>query len=270
MWVSSLRDTAVQRGVLDLLQREQVDAVLCTTSFASVQSAEAGLGAPLWEELGAPVFQVLCSTQSAAAWQASPVGLASLDLTLQIAMPELDGRITTRVGAFKELEQADERLATGLHRYVPAKERLAWVSELIWRWCDLRATPPEERRLALVLANYPTRNARLANGVGLDTPASVRSMLAWLQDAGYSLGAEIPGDGDALIAGLLAGRTNDPESSHLKAADHLQLQTYLEWYAALPSAARQSLEAQWGNRNRTRPSSGMDFQSMDCVSETWS
>ena len=119
LWVSSLRDPVVQRGVLDLLQREAVDAVVCTTSFASVQSAEAGLGAPLWEELGVPVFQVLCSTQSAAAWQASPVGLASLDLTLQIAMPELDGRITTRVGAFKELEQADARLATGLHRYVP-------------------------------------------------------------------------------------------------------------------------------------------------------
>ena len=246
LWVSSLRDPAVQRGVLDLLQREAVDAVVCTTSFASVQSAEAGLGAPLWEELGVPVFQVLCSTQSAAAWQASPVGLASLDLTLQIAMPELDGRITTRVGAFKELEQADARLATGLHRYVPAPERLAWVAELVRRWCDLRATPPQERRLALVLANYPTRNARLANGVGLDTPASAAAMLGWLQDAGYSLGAAIPGDGDALIAALLAGRTNDPESSHLKAADHLPLQAYLDWYGALPSAARQSLEAQWG------------------------
>ena len=114
------------------------------------------------------------------------------------------------------------------------------------RWCDLRVTPPQERRLALVLANYPTRNARLANGVGLDTPSSAAAMLAWLRDAGYSLGAEIPGDGDALIAALLASRTNDPESSHLKAADHLSLQVYLEWYSALPSATREGLEAQWG------------------------
>jgi len=36
LWLSSLRDGAVQQGVADLLGRERVDAVLCTTSFASV------------------------------------------------------------------------------------------------------------------------------------------------------------------------------------------------------------------------------------------
>ncbi|UPM50528.1 cobaltochelatase subunit CobN [Synechococcus sp. A10-1-5-1] len=246
LWVSSLRDPGVQRGALDLLQREQVDAVLCTTSFASVQFAEAGLGAPLWEELGVPIFQVLCSTQSREGWQASPVGLASLDLTLQVAMPELDGRITTRVGAFKELANADDRLATALHHYVPDPERLDWIAQLVQRWCDLRATPAPRRRLALVLANYPTRNARLANGVGLDTPASAAAMLHWLGASGYEVGSDLPCDGDALITALLAGRTNDPESTHLKPVAHLSLQNYLAWYGALPSAVRSSLETQWG------------------------
>ena len=43
LWVSGLRSPAVQRGVADLLAREGVQAVLCTTSFASVQLEEAGL-----------------------------------------------------------------------------------------------------------------------------------------------------------------------------------------------------------------------------------
>ncbi|MFZ9713846.1 MAG: cobaltochelatase subunit CobN [Vulcanococcus sp.] len=246
LWVSSLRDAAVQQGVGDLLSRERVAAVLCTTSFASVQFEEAGLGAPLWERLQVPVLQVLCSTQAKAAWQNNSVGLSPLDLTLQIALPELDGRITTRVGAFKEVSGADPRLQTALHRYVPEPERLDWIAQLTRRWCELRQTPIPERRLALVLANYPTRNSRLANGVGLDTPASTASMLQWLQSQGYGLGAALPADGDALIQQLLAGRSNDPESQHRTPLDHLPLQPYEAWFAALPDVARQGLLERWG------------------------
>jgi len=247
LWISSLRDPAVQQGVADLFEREVVQAVLCTTSFASVQFSEAGLGAPLWERLGVPVLQLLCSTQSRESWRESSVGLAPLDLTLQIALPELDGRITTRVGAFKEAQRADPRLSTALLSYEPDQERLAWVCQLIARWCELRATPAPLRRLALVLANYPTRNSRLANGVGLDTPASAAAMLQWLVDAGYTLGDDpLPADGDALIQLLLAGRSNDPESLHRPALAHLPLAEYEAWYAELPLEGRERLEARWG------------------------
>ena len=247
LWLSSLRDEAVQQGVRDLLSREQVDAVICTTSFASVEFSEAGLGAPLWDGLAVPVFQLLCSTQSRDSWQASSVGLAPLDLTLQVAMPELDGRITTRVGAFKQTQAADERLATALTHYAPDPERLSWVAELVAGWCRLRATPASERRLALVLANYPTRNSRLANGVGLDTPASAASMLSWLAEAGYNLGSGArPADGDALIQALLAGRSNDPESLHRPALDHLPLADYEHWFRQLPEPGRTHLEQRWG------------------------
>ncbi|MEY3767204.1 MAG: cobaltochelatase subunit CobN [Cyanobacteriota bacterium] len=247
LWLSSLRDPAVQQGVHHLLEREQVQAVICTTSFASVEFSEAGLGAPLWDDLGVPVLQLLCSTQSRDSWQASPVGLAPLDLTLQIALPELDGRITTRVGAFKQVRSADPRLATALSHYAPDRERLAWVAQLVAGWCRLRATTPAQRRLALVLANYPTRNSRLANGVGLDTPASAAAMLGWLAQAGYGLGSDpLPATGDALIQALLAGRSNDPESLHRPPLDHLPLAHYQQWYGQLPAEGRERLERQWG------------------------
>ncbi|WP_216908668.1 cobaltochelatase subunit CobN [Synechococcus sp. CCY 0621] len=248
LWVSSLRDGAVQRGVADLLGREQVQAVLCGTGFASVSFEEAGLGAPLWERLGVPVLQVLCSGRSREAWQQSSIGLAPLDLSLQVALPELDGRLTTRVGAFKERSSTSDTLATALHRYEPDRERLDWIAQLTTAWTGLRLTPAPERRVALVLANYPNRNSRLANGVGLDTPASAALMLSWLTGAGYDLGAadDLPADGDALIHRLLEGRSNDPESGHRPPLAHLPLATYLAWYATLPVEGRQRLEAVWG------------------------
>ncbi|MEY3735727.1 MAG: hypothetical protein RLZZ624_786 [Cyanobacteriota bacterium] len=250
LWVSSLREPAVQAGVRDLLKQQGVEAVICTTAFASVQFEEAGLGSPLWEALGLPVLQLLCSGQSRQQWQSSPVGLGPIDLSLQVVLPELDGRITTRVGAFKELHRADPRLATAVMQLVPDQERLAWVASLAKAWVTLRATAPGDRQLALVLANYPTRNSRLANGVGLDTPASAVAMLHWLQAAGYTLShgdaTDLPVDGEALIRRLLNGRTNDPESGHRPPLTHLPLSTYERWYATLPEANRQTLEAQWG------------------------
>ena len=250
LWVSSLREASVQAGVRDLLQREQVEAVICTTAFASVQFEEAGLGSPLWEALGVPVLQLLCSGQSQRQWQSSAVGLGPIDLSLQVVLPELDGRITTRVGAFKDLRHADARLATAVLHLVPDLERLAWVAQLTRAWVELRQTPAPQRRLALVLANYPTRNSRLANGVGLDTPASAVAMLHWLQEAGYDLGGngphQLPSDGDALIGRLLAVRTNDPESGHRPALTHLPLTCYRRWYETLPQESRRQLEASWG------------------------
>jgi cobaltochelatase CobN len=246
LWVSSLRDAAVQEGVADLYRREAVAAVLCGTGFASVRFEEAGLGAPLWERLDVPVLQMLCSARGRSAWQGSSIGLGPLDLSLQVVLPELDGRLTTRVAAFKEWTASDPNLGTALHRTEPDQQRLGWIGELVERWIELARTPVEHRRVALVLANYPTRNARLANGVGLDTPASVVLMLRWLAEAGYALKGPLPTDGDGLIQSLLAGRTNDPESGHRPPLTHLPLPTYLSWYSTLPVQGRERLEAVWG------------------------
>ncbi|MFO0118560.1 MAG: cobaltochelatase subunit CobN, partial [Cyanobium sp.] len=113
--------------------------------------------------------------------------MGPLDLSLQVVLPELDGRLTTRVAAFKEWTASDPNLGTALHRTEADPQRLDWICELVERWIELARTPVALRRVALVLANYPTRNARLANGVGLDTPASVVLMLRWLAETGYAL-----------------------------------------------------------------------------------
>ncbi|MEB3306990.1 MAG: cobaltochelatase subunit CobN [Cyanobacteriota bacterium] len=254
LWVSGLRDLAVQRGVIDLLKREAVELVLCSTAFASVLLEDAGLGAPLWDALGVPVLQLLTSHQSQQRWRESSIGLGPVDLTMQVALPELDGRITTRVGAFKEILGASERLASALHGLQPESERLSWIAALAAHWAALRTTPRHEKRVALVLANYPARNSRIANGVGLDTPASVLLMLQWLHQGGYSLHEShgsaaapmLPEDGTALVKRLLEGRSNDPESGHRPPLGHLPRSRYLSWYATLPAEGRQRLESVWG------------------------
>ena len=82
-----------------------------------------------------------------------------------------------------------------------------FVADLAARWLRLARTPAGERRVAIVLANYPNRDGRLGNGVGLDTPAGTVELLRAMRAAGYATGA-LPADGQALIERLAAGPTN--------------------------------------------------------------
>ena len=251
LWVSSLRDAAVQRGVKDLLRREQVEVVICGTAFASVRSADAGFGSPLWDDLDLPVLQLLISGRSREEWLAGSRGLTPLDLTLQVVMPELDARLCTRPCGFRDLRTDDPRLATAIPGVVPDDDGIRWLVDHARRWVRLRETDANQRRVALVLANYPVRDGRLANGVGLDTPASCLSILQWLQQEGMALGREpLPCDGEALMQSLLAGRTNAPESLNRQPLDHLSLSDYQRWWESVPPEARQRIEERWGPPDR--------------------
>ncbi|MFL0790699.1 MAG: cobaltochelatase subunit CobN [Prochlorococcus sp.] len=248
LWVSSLRDPLVQQAVKHQLAREKVAAVLTTTSFASVQFDEAGLGAPLWDELNVPVLQVLSCGKSRDQWLASSRGLDPLDLSLQVVLPELDGRITTRPCAFREVREANSSLATAVQGLKSDPEGLAWVVDHVRAWIDLRQTAPRQRCVGLVLANYPCRDGRIANGVGLDTPTSTASILAWLQSSGHDLGTEpLPQGGKALMGRLLSSRTNDPESQTRPPLDHLPLELYQTWWSSVGDEARALIEQRWGS-----------------------
>ncbi|MGK9537204.1 cobaltochelatase subunit CobN, partial [Salmonella enterica subsp. enterica] len=78
-----------------------------------------------------------------------------------------------------------------------------FVAELARRWVELARVPHANKRIALILANYPTRDGRIGNGVGLDTPAAALNILRALQAEGYPLPDALPASGTALIHDLL-------------------------------------------------------------------
>ena len=119
IWVSSLRDPAVQAGVLDLLRSQGAQVVITGTAFASVKTEQAGLGSALWDSLDRPVLQLLTAGTSRERWQQSSRGLEPLDLSLQVVMPELDARVTTRPCAFRQARPPLGGLATAITTQQP-------------------------------------------------------------------------------------------------------------------------------------------------------
>ncbi|MGB3613031.1 MAG: cobaltochelatase subunit CobN [Elainellaceae cyanobacterium] len=246
VFVSSLREPDVQADVCHHLASAQI--ILNTTSFAVTSPDQQPTTPSLWQTLDVPVLQVILSGGTEAQWQDQWQGLSPRDMAMNVALPEVDGRIISRAISFKAIAATSERLETDVVTYQPVGDRVQFVADLAEKWVRLRQTPPADRHIALILANYPNRDCRWANGVGLDTPASCVHMLTALQKAGYTTGA-IPHDADALMQQLTQGPTNDPEARELKpVAQGLGLEEYWAYFHTLPQMVRQGITDRWQTR----------------------
>jgi cobaltochelatase CobN len=242
VYVSSLKDPDIQQDLLQLLG--SIDLVLNTTSFAIANLTEAQPN--FWQRLDVPVLQVVLSGGTLAQWQQRPQGLAPRDMAMNVALPEVDGRIITRAVSFKSITQQAPQLETEVVTYQPVCDRIQFVTTLAAHWVRLRRKSPADRKIALVLANYPNRDGRLANGVGLDTPTSCLRILQALQTAGYRV-QDLPTSGDNLIQQLTQTQTNDPEGFGLRQiSQSLALSDYQAYFDQLPDPVQQAIQARWG------------------------
>ncbi len=187
--------------------------MVALTAPCSVGSPRgAARAATPFDNADCPVLQVVFSGGTEEAWRAGSAGLSARDLAMNVALPEVDGRIFSRAVSFKAEERYDRATETALVRYQSVADRIDFTADLAAAWLALRRTPAGERRVAVVLANYPNRDGRIGNGVGLDTPAATITLLRAMAAAGYHL-EDLPGDGAALMARLIAGPTNAPTNA---------------------------------------------------------
>ncbi|MEO1560630.1 MAG: cobaltochelatase subunit CobN, partial [Cyanobacteria bacterium J06632_19] len=250
VYISSLREIDVQQELTDFLQNQDGDNVsfiLNTTSFSLARLETERPSVELWENLDVPVLQVILSSSSLEQWESSYRGLSPRDIAMNVALPEVDGRIISRAVSFKTVENKNSALETDVVIYKPVASRIDFVADLAANWVKLRYKSPKERRIALILANYPTRDGRLANGVGLDTPQSCIEILKAFSYAGYQV-ENLPENGNELIEILTAGITNDEEARDLKQIRQtLSSEQYQEYFNSLPEAVQQGISQRWGN-----------------------
>ncbi|MDO4706280.1 MAG: cobaltochelatase subunit CobN, partial [Comamonadaceae bacterium] len=246
--LDSLKDPLCLAALRQLCDEHAVQLVLNTTAFAALGHGEAGAA---FEPLAgdAPVLQVIVSGGNRDDWLADSQGLRPRDIAMQVVLPEVDGRVITRAISFKAGTRRCPHTQVDLVHYQSEPDRIAFVAELAARWCRLRRLGAPEKRLALVLANYPGSEARIGSGVGLDTPASVIALLHLLRDEGHDLGdaQDMPTGGDALMQRLTEGIANDPAQWPLRPAfQSYALADYRARLAQLPPGMAEAITARWG------------------------
>ncbi|MCD2181963.1 cobaltochelatase subunit CobN [Rhizobium sp. GN54] len=243
VFVSSLKDPASIEIVRTAFAAARPEAVLNATSFA-VSAPGSNRRPTVLDETGAQVLQVIFSGSSREAWQASGQGLTARDLGMNVSLPEVDGRILARAVSFKAAARWDAEVETNIVSLEPVEDRIRFSARLAANWARLRRAGAGERRVALVMANYPNRDGRLGNGVGLDTPAGTLEILRKMQADGYAV-ADLPADGDALIAHLMAGPTNAANDGR-EIRETISLNQYKRFFASLPRAIQGEVTARWG------------------------
>lgn len=263
VFLSSLRDADLQDELRSLLQPRDEPAIallLNTMSFSVAQLTADTPRVDLWQHLNVPVLQVILSGGTVEQWQNQWRGLSPRDMAMNVALPEVDGRIITRAVSFKAVKTRHQALETDVVTYEPVGDRIQFVADLAANWVSLRRTPPEQRKIALILANYPTRDGRLANGVGLDTPASCIELIQALQRAGYCV-ENPPQTADELIQRLTASITNDPEGHDLRPIHQsLSQVAYQSYFASLPATVQAGIRERWDSGAAEQENSGIAEQ----------
>jgi cobaltochelatase CobN len=264
IFVSSLRDRDVQEELVAYFhpsQENSIQLLLNTTSFSLAKIGNED-SSELWQKLDIPVLQVILSSTTEEQWEGSFQGLTPRDVAMNVALPEVDGRIITRAISFKSVKTWNQTLETDVVVYQPRGDRISFLADFVYNCTHLKQTPKAKRKIALILANYPNRDGRLANGVGLDTPASCLEILKALQNAGYFV-QNIPENGDELIRRLTSGVTNDPEGNEIRPINQkLSLEEYQEYFSSLPEKVQKEMSDRWGSiqdRETGRRGDGENF-----------
>lgn len=241
VFVTSLKDERSAAFLRAALSAHPADIIINATAFATATATD---DAGILAMSDCPVLQVAQAGISRASWEASTRGLTPRDLAMHVVLPEVDGRIFANVIAFKERGDSGSDFAPTMFR--PLDDRIDATADLASAWVRLRRARPPQRRVALVLANYPNRDGRLANGVGLDTPQSLIDVLAAMRSEGYATG-DAPDDAAAMMTLLQDGPTNALEARASRSSGtSWPLADYEAAFAALPDSVRRGVEARWG------------------------
>ncbi len=230
LFVPSLKDKAAGAFVREALMRLSPAVIVTTTAFA----AGDGETSPL-DAVDAPVLQAVIATTRRDAWAESPRGLGPSDLAMHVVLPELDGRVLAGALAFKDAAAKNDTLGFTAYTSRPEPDRIDAVADRIAALSRLQATPRSERRIGVVMPDYPGAGGRTGYAVGLDVPASVLALLADLQAAGYAV-ADMPDGSPELLQHLERGA----ETPALPLADYERL------LAQLPAAIADEITTAWG------------------------
>ncbi|MCE4222249.1 cobaltochelatase subunit CobN [Methylobacterium sp. C25] len=225
--ISSLKDPEAVAAVQAAIRARKPDIIIAATAFSAREDAGFVL-----DEANCPVLQAYTIGASREAWQASARGMNAADLAMQVALPEFDGRLSGFPVSFKEeIDVVDGFIG---RRAVADAQGIAALADRAATWVRLAAKPREERRIALVMSDYPARGGRAGYAVGLDTPESARAIAEDLAQAGYAVDA-LP-DEQGLMRALTEG----------EACFSVPFEAYRAWFDDLPDDLRTELVDRWG------------------------
>ena len=223
VYLTSLKDPEISHWVGQYLYQNHPTIILNATYFSIQQDYNHSL----FRTFNVPVLQILQPSNSKHLWKKSFRGLSQTDLAIQVVLPELDGKISTTAIGFKKEKNNQTR-------YEPYQKGIDLVTNRVNGWVNLRKKNNHDKKIAIILSNYPGVSGQEGHAVGLDSFASLEHILQWLKKNGYQTGSVIP-DCKNLIQILCQSGTRAT----------LSLTDYKQYFSTLSTTFRKKVLAYW-------------------------
>jgi magnesium chelatase subunit H len=218
--------------------RPVVDAVVSLTGFSLVGGPaynDAKAAEEMLATLDVPYIAAHpVEFQTLEQWQSDARGLTPVEATMMVAIPELDGAIWPMTfGGRSSANGAERRREMSVH-----PERAAMLSARVAKIVALRRADRADRKLAIVLFNFPPNAGATGTAAYLAVYASLHHTLKALKAAGYRV--DVPETIDALRSRILEGNAarfgaDANVAARISSDDHVRRERWLG-----------DIERQWG------------------------
>ncbi len=144
-------------------------------------------------------------------WEQDPRGLLPVEATMMVALPELDGGIAPiTFGGRCGRANTDNPCAgcvgkTCTRDMVSHPERAGVLAERVARLVALKRTARAQKRVAVVLFNFPPNAGATGTAAYLAVFQSLFNTMTAMQAAGYTL--DVPADAEALREAVVGGNS---------------------------------------------------------------
>lgn len=215
-----------------------VDAVVSLTGFSLVGGPAYNDSAAAQEvlaELDVPYLAAHpVEFQTLEQWQSSDRGLMPVEATMMVAIPELDGSTGPMVFGGRSAEAPEDR-SRDMQSHA---ERANTLAARVQRLLLLRQTEVSERKVAVVLFNFPPNAGNTGTAAYLSVFASLYRTLKAMQQQGYVV--DLPDSVDDLRERIVNGNAGQFGAhanvfTRISSDDHVRHEPYLA-----------EIESQWG------------------------
>ena len=232
--------------------RATVDSVVSLIGFSLVGGPaynDAKAAEDILDRLGVPYISAQpLEFQTLEAWGASSAGLSPVEATIMVAIPELDGAIAPMVyggrsdGAGAACQGCSRRCVFETNANAPrmqaCPERAEALAARVSKLVSLRKTARADRKLAIVLFNFPPNSGAVGSAAYLSVFASLHNTLKALKAGGYDV--EVPATAEEVRLRLIEGNAArfgaDANVHHrIPVEDHIRRERHLT-----------EIEGQWG------------------------
>ena len=215
-------------------------------SFLSLCNPTDGSFRPgnILQELGVPALSCTGIFRPQAEWEADGIGMEGGELAISVAMPELDGQLTTVPFTFIERDSEG-------HEHCGFREdRVMRIAQMAVRWARVGRVPVSERRVSILFNGGTLSNASIGAAGGLDSFASACNLLRRMAEEGYSID-HVPESGQEIVDEMLNALTNnlewvDESEIGARAADLVDNDIYKGWASETDGSHFEWVCRDWG------------------------